>query len=199
MALETYDDLIASILSWSDRDDVEDVAADCVRMAEARINRLLRVEDMIFNLSGGWSELGVTDQIGPEDLVEVCTLEVAGDLLDWAPLRWLLKTQQDVAERKYYSLRKTSIVLVPALSSETPYEMTYYARVPAITTDSVPWLFEQAPELYLWGSLAEAAVFVKNPAAREWYLGMFSEVLGQVQSRNERRRVGSAPAQARLG
>lgn len=174
MALATYDDLKNSIALWLGRvadAEITSAAADFIALAEAYINRNLRVRQMetvqTFTTTDG-------------------STNVADDYLAWKRLTWMGDVQQsleyvipDLLHRMHptadagiptiFTIEGSNII-VRATDDDTSYEFLYYAKVPALASDNTTnWLLTEYPDLYLSASLAEANAFIINPDhAAKW-------------------------------
>lgn len=64
---------------------------------------------------------------------------------------------------KYYSLfSSTAFLLGPTPDANYGMELHYYAAPESIVTAGTSWLGENYPSVLLWGSLVEAAVYLKG-------------------------------------
>lgn len=66
---------------------------------------------------------------------------------------------------KYYSIfSNEAFLLGPTPNICYPLEMHYYAYPPSITVAGTSWLGDNYPSVLLWGSLVEAAIYLKGEA-----------------------------------
>ena len=66
---------------------------------------------------------------------------------------------------KYYSIFSNEAFLMgPTPDICYPLEMHYYAYPPSITVAGTSWLGDNYPSVLLWGSLVEAAIYLKGEA-----------------------------------
>lgn len=66
---------------------------------------------------------------------------------------------------KYYSIfSNEAFLLGPTPDICYPLEMHYYAYPPSITVAGTSWLGDNYPSVLLWGSLVEAAIYLKGEA-----------------------------------
>lgn len=165
MALATYSDLVSAIADWVARTDLTSRIPDFVVLAEARMNRVLRVREMLTEVSGSLSAQSLTL---PADFVE--TYRIRLDTETDVPLEYRPIEDSDLrvaglttGEPKWFSILGTSMLFYPSPDSTYTYTLDYYARVPALTSGApTNWLLTKAPDAYLFGALAEAEPFLQN-------------------------------------
>jgi hypothetical protein len=170
MALDSYSGLLASAASWLNRQDLTAVIPDFITMAEAQINRELRVIDMetrseAVSTAEEWVPV-------PDDWLETRQLSVmiSSSIVD-PPLRYVgeeeaiqLKARLPTGTPRWYTITASQFDLIPASSSSgTTLELIYYARIPALsTTNTSNWLLVKSPDLYLYSTLLEAEAYMKD-------------------------------------
>lgn len=65
---------------------------------------------------------------------------------------------------RYFTIFGNEIELGPTPDNVYTLEMIYRQYLPSLATNSTNWLLTLAPDLYLYGSLLEAAPYLKNDA-----------------------------------
>jgi hypothetical protein len=94
---------------------------------------------------------------------------------------------------RVYALSGDNIVLGPAPSTGTTYSATmlYYKKFdPVATASPVPWLLTNAPLVYVYGALLEAAPFIRNDARIQLWHGLFTGLIGGLMRSDRRDRWG---------
>ena len=188
MALANYSDLQASVASWLARSDLTSQIPDFIALAEAKFNRLLRCRQQeqrstataaeYMELPTGFLELR---QIQLNETPKVPLSLVAPEYGD-------LYYSGTTGTPLYYALLANQFQLIPAPDSTYTVEIDFYEVIPPLASNTTNWLLTAAPDLYLYGSLLEAAAFLQDdPRVPAWRSG-FSEVLGQLQSADRRAR-----------
>jgi hypothetical protein len=166
MALDTYDDLQASVIRYAVRsgdDDFEESVPDFIKLAHKRIMRNLRIADMETRVQGTPDSDG--EIALPDDFLEMRSV-----FANTGSGIALTLVSPDFAEGHFgnhsgnpnsYTITGTTLKTYPITTSEL--EMVYYAD-PGELSDDAPtnWLLTKAPELYLYGSLIEAAPFMMD-------------------------------------
>lgn len=168
MALSNYTDLKASVADWLNRADLTAQVPDFIALAEARFNRELRVNSMLQRDQ----TIATTDYVNlPDDWLEHVSITVVGDKTIREPLVYVsnevfnqLRLQNLTGTFRYYTIQDNKIALLPAMSSgTTTLEIFYYGKIPALSSSvATNWLLSRAPDLYLFGALMAADVYLQN-------------------------------------
>jgi len=167
MALDTYANLQASIVRWAMRSgDTEFTAQvpDFISLCEKRFNRTLRVGGMEKTASLVPNGSGVITL--PADYLEYRSLS-AGiygyDALEMVAPDFEVGRYEGGGVGRRFSISGNLLQTYPAANG--PIALTYFAKVPALS-DANPtnWLLASAPDLYLYGSLLEAAPYMEEDA-----------------------------------
>lgn len=168
MALATFNDLRDSIADWLNRADLAAVIPDFITLSEARFNRELRLAQMVkvatATVSDGYFAV-------PSDHLQTISLRLTSpdnyngkcEFVSIQRLNELNGNPNLTNTSRYYSIVDGNFRLAPSPSGETTLELTYYAKVPALSFDNqTNWLLTKAPDLYLYGSLMQAAPYLKD-------------------------------------
>jgi hypothetical protein len=162
MAVNTYAALQNAIVRWARKTgDMEfsDTVPDFIRLCESKLNMRLRL---------GAQETSAS--LTPVD--GVCTLPA--DYLTWrsvkvgtTTLSHISPLQTDAYETagtpRYFSIAGDELTVWPSGSGVVT--LGYYAKIPALTTTGTTnWLLTKAPQVYIYGSLLEAAPFIGEDA-----------------------------------
>lgn len=163
----TYAELLAAIPSWITRRDATDALCRLwVSLAEARINRVLRVRQMLKR-----SRAVITDEFStlPADFLAPRFMRVEGsDPEDF--LAFMTPEQMAVfnagkpsGDLAAYSLIGGQFWFLPVPVTATTVELIFYANVPALSdTATSNWLLAAHPDLYLAGAILEAWHFYED-------------------------------------
>lgn len=181
MTIQTYSDLQAAIASWIARADLGPNIPDFIALFESVANRRLRLRQQE-------SAATLTPSSG------VATLPA--DYLAWRRVTW---TGQFPRELEYvhpsylHALYPTLPADIPRLftieggnltvapSDDTALTFDYFQKIPALTsTNTSNWLLATAPDLYLFGALAEAHGFVKDAESLALWKSRRDELLDEL-------------------
>lgn len=183
MSIATYSDLQAAISAWLERSDAATYAADWIALAEARINRVLRVNRMLTRASATISD---EFSVAPSDFA--APLSMRRKTSPYDQLQFLTPDQMSALRATLpsghlaaYALVGTEFWFAPTPSDAEDVELIYYAKIPALSTTSpTNWLLTAYPDLYLRGALLEAALFYEDDTEQQKYEALFGDALGAI-------------------
>ena len=180
--MDTYAGLKIVVADWLMRDDLVHVIPRAVRMAEASINRRLRVRQMIVRAE---SEVELQTLPLPNDWLESIRgftgsdneFQLSGFPMDEYPAR-VLSTGQPIS----YSILGRYMFFRMLPEEPTRIELSYYAAVPALSDSTTSnWLLALWPDIYLYGSLMHTAPYLKDdPRLQVWEV-MFEKALAEAR------------------
>lgn len=173
MSITTYAELQAAVANWLDRTDLTARIPEFVSMAEAQMNRKLRITRMIQRDTATIS----TDN--RYSTVPTNYLEVKSYVLSLGSQSWVLKAlPADVMQTyrqasnaagppRYYALNGTSsgrdFEHYPTPDQAYTATLAFYAKIPALTTtNTTNWVLDEFPDAYLYGTLLQAAPFLRD-------------------------------------
>jgi len=180
--MDTYAGLKIIVADWLMRGDLEHVIPRAVRMAEASINRRLRVRQMIVRAE---SEVELQTLPLPTDWLESIRGFTGSDndfRLSSFPMdeydARVLSTGQPIS----YSILGRYMFFRMLPEEPTRIELAYYASVPALSDDApTNWLLTLWPDIYLYGSLMHTAPYLKDdPRLQVWEV-MFEKALAEAR------------------
>ena len=197
MALGTFTELKDAVADWLDRSDLTDRIPDFIALAEARINRELRIRPMevrstmyttvdqqYFNLPGGYIQMrNIQLNTNPTTPLEYITPEMLDRLYG----------STTSGKPRAYSLIGDEIQLAPIPDSTYTVEMAFYEKFTSLgdgTSGTVTsnWLTTNAPDLLLYGALMEAEPFIKNDERIPVWLNGYSNAINKLQQQTNYRR-----------
>lgn len=196
MSIGSYSELQTSIAGWLKRTNLADRIPDFITLAEASMNRQLRVRQM------ATTYIRTTDQriiTLPDEFLEAEKVEVDGRTLAYID-RFDVSSADLVNERtdrKQYTLVGNSIWLLTGVAKPSRFVLFYFQRITPLS-DDIPqnWLLEDAPDAYLYGSLLQAEPYLKNDARVAIWNQLYGAALQGLQLQNDQSRTqGSALVQ----
>ena len=202
MALGTFTELKEAVADWLDRSDLTARIPDFIALAEARINRELRIRPMevrstmyatvdqqYFNLPGGYIQMrNIQLNTNPTTPLEYITPEMLDRLYG----------STTTGKPRAYTLIGDEIQLAPIPDSAYQIEMAFYEKFTPLgdgTSGTVTnnWLTANAPDVLLYGALMEAEPFIKNDERIPVWLNGYSNAIDKLQKADQRdRHSGSA-------
>jgi len=92
-------------------------------------------------------------------------------------------------ETRYYALfNESTFILSPTPAADYAFELHYQYRPASLTTTSgsdTTWLSDNAPDALLYGTLTEAATFLKVPEELAQYEQRFSQAVASLKALGE--------------
>jgi len=168
MALTSYSALRASIADWLNRDDLTSVIPDFISLAEAQLERRLPTQKMVkrvdITISAQFTTL-------PSDFLSAKSLV----LTSTAPVQQLVFLTEDELDAKktvyrttgkpqYFALIVDQVETLPPPDTSYTAELTYVATLAKLSDSNASnWILERHPDVYLYGSLLQAAPGARAP------------------------------------
>lgn len=180
MTITTFATLKTAVADTLNRDDLTTVVPHFVQYAHAQFNRKIRSHRQITRAS-----LTINTQFEalPSDWLETIRITI-----DASPIRVLTQiSMDDLTQYRtasddatdapiYYAHNGTDIELYPTPSTSYTGQITYYAKIPALSAaGDTNWLLDNHPDVYLYGSLVHSAPYLKDDAR----LAVWSALMGQ--------------------
>ena len=190
MALTTYANLETAVANWLARDDLTSYIPDFIVLFEACANRRLRVRQMetttTLTPSSGSATLP-TDYLSWRRVTWTGSTRVE---LEYVEPSWLQAAYPDTpaATPKVFTIEGDTLKVRP--TSTTGLEFQYYAKVGALAT-AANWLFTAHPDLYLFGSLAEAQGFNLDVEKLALWKARRDEAFAEIESLSKKTQGGS--------
>lgn len=157
MTISTYAELQTSVASWLHRADLTSQIPDFITLAEAKLNRKLRLRAQ---------ENTATDTVSatvalPTGFVEMKSLTVSAGGENY-PLTYVTPEliTSETGQPSSYSIVGDNIVFQNS-STGYAYTLVYYKPFDSLSA-GVNWLITNAPDVYLYATLLEAAPYMKN-------------------------------------
>jgi hypothetical protein len=191
MALTTYAELKTSIGDWLNRSDLTSVIPDFISLAEAQIERTLRARQMIVRANASFdAQYGAV----PSDFLETKSLKLTSTNPQ-TPLEFLSidALDQKAAEYtasgrpRFFGVVGGQLRIVPTPDSTYTTELTYYAKLSKLSTSNTSnWLLASSPDIYLYGSLLQAAPYLQDDARIQTWATLYERALNDLQTADDR-------------
>jgi hypothetical protein len=191
MALSTYAELKTSIGDWLNRSDLTSVIPDFISLAEAQIERTLRARQMIVRANASFdAQYGAV----PSDFLETKSLKLTSTNPQ-TPLEFLSIDALDQKAAEYTASGKPrffgvvggQLRIVPTPDSTYTTELTYYAKLSKLSTSNTSnWLLSSSPDIYLYGSLLQAAPYLQDDARIQTWATLYERALNDLQTADDR-------------
>jgi len=190
----TYDELKADVADWLNREDLATRIPSFIKLAEARFNRDLRVRQMI-KRAVAETDSGENYVTLPGDWLEARSIKaaVAGQLvaLQYLTIEGTDRLQRErafeVGQPAYFNITGNRLEIIPRPPDGTQVEMIYYGKIPALSDESTSnWLLDLWPDMYLYGTLAHSAPYLKDDDRIETWASLYDRGLSEIRLADER-------------
>ncbi len=194
MPLATYSDLQAEVAAWLRRADLAAEIPTFITLAEAQMNRRLRVRPMLARLSqtldSDYSSL-------PADFLAEREVKIVNGDGSCRPLAYLAPEPMDrlgavaiQGKPQFYGLYGGSLRLYPAPDQPYAIELDYVQALAALSAaNPTNWLLTAHPDAYLYGALTQSAPYLRADERLQTWGTLFSTVLTDIETAD---RTGAA-------
>lgn len=203
MALTTYTELKASVADWLVRADLTAAIPDFISLAEAQIERNLRTRQMIVRAD---ALINSEYSAVPDNFLEARAFKLNTNPV--TPMQFetidsldILASRTNAAGKPaYFSIVGSQIRVVPSPDTTYTGELTYYAKLSKLSSSVTSnWLLTSSPDIYLYGSLLQAAPYLQDDARISVWSALYLAGIEQLQLADDRSTTsgGSLTARAR--
>ena len=211
MAIGTYDELKTAVANWLDRDDLPDRIPEFIALAEARMNRALRVSMMVnvdettlggatalvsgtrdYSLPSGYLQM-IDFHLRTSPIVTLSYITPENMNRMWAGSQSGKPQSYTVFSDNASGTPVKKVRLGPAPDSNYDYSVMFYKKVDALSASNTtePMLTDN-PDVYLYGALLEAEPFLMNDQRIQLWATALTEAVNQIQQEdNKDRHSGS--------
>ena len=198
MSISTYAELQTAVANWLDRDDLTNRIPEFIALAEARMNRVLRIRLM----EGKYTASTVAAQRNyalPAGYLQMRNIQI-----NTTPIRPCQYVTPEIYDRLYgstttgtpeiYTIIANEIQLGPIPAGVQTIEMLFYKKISALSvTNTTEAMLTDNPDIYLYGALLEAEPFIMNDERVPLWAQGFSQAVADLQEQdNKDRHSGSA-------
>lgn len=195
MSIANFAELQAAISNYLARDDLPSYIGDFIGLAEARINRDLRIRPMETSVT--LATVGGTPTVAlPARYVQMRLLS-----LDGSPDRVLTYLTPEDLRRRYrssaggkpsaFTLEGEAIRLAPTPDGVHALDCLYYAAFAPLSA-GVNWLIQNAPDVYLYAGLCEAMPFIGNDRRLAVWQALYAQAIERLTAADQRDRHSGA-------
>lgn len=194
-AVTTYDALQAQINSYLGRDDLADKVPFFIQLAEAEMNRSLRLKLMErYAKATTWKDQPtrpMPDRHVPGDwdvFLEMRDLRVNGARAKNLAFSSIdnLPERHELGFPRMYAIQGRELVLYPTPDAEYELALTYWAEIPPLgegqpTND----ILLRAPDLYLYGALLQSVPFARSSVPEEIWQRFYARAAATLEKSDE--------------
>jgi hypothetical protein len=194
MALSTYTELKAALATALHRSDLTAPIVDFITLAEDRLNKRLRLRGMEVRATSSVS----TEYVAlPTGFLAMRNLQINSTprvSLEYASPEWLDANYPNTGRTgkpKFYTLIGGEIQLAPVPDATYTLEMDYFKKLD-LATDATNWVLTNAPRVYYYGALLEAATFLDDQTNAGVWAKLLEEAIKDLELADNKDRFPAA-------
>lgn len=199
----TYAGLQASVADWLNRADLAAAVPDFIAMAEAQMSRRLLMDGPVrMMMARDDLTFGAEFTNVPSDFMGARTIYVNGGDTASGIMRLEIATPDEINDLKSFSVNQgdgplrfavvgNQFQLWPWSGASVTGELTYWQRIPALAAASSNWLLTLHPDAYLYGSLLQAAPYLKDDARVAMWGELFETILADIVAADRTERTAA--------
>lgn len=205
MDFTTYTGLKAAIADFLNRDDLTSQIPGFITLAEAKIKRQVRrktVRSDVFSIAAEATDL-------PADCAEIrYLLPLTGSPSRDQPLKiatpamladWRAMTAGVADVPRVFAIVDTKLLVAPPPSQAYTYRIIYYQTLTALSgTNASNSVLAEAPDIYLYGALAEAAPYLEHDERVAMWKELFNDAIDDLNDKRQREETAAFMQAARL-
>lgn len=193
MAITTYSELQTAVKNWLHRADLDAIIPDFITLCEVKFNRRLRIATMETRVTATLDE---QYESVPSDFLSMRSIQTtgaSGRTLEYLPPDVFNKSYKtsNTGTPQYYTIIGSTIAIAPTPDSNTSYtmEMIYYKAISALSNSNTSnWMLSNHPDVYLYGSLAEAQGYLKDDKRIPIWIAQYEKAIAAVEAADDRER-----------
>ncbi len=196
MPINTRATLRTAVASYLQRADLNASIDTFIELATVRFSDELRSPEMetlvTTTFAGEWTAL-------PADFRAMKLLEASGNVLEY---RTPWQMQKLVEAQAFdpvgvYTIQDMQFRVYP-FPSNTAVELTYYAALPDLATDTATnWLLTKRPDVYLHAALAQARLFLHDDERIAMAAAFTDKYIAEANRASRHIAIGAAPLAVR--
>lgn len=194
--MTNYTTLLASIASWLNRSDQTANIPDFLTLAESAIADDVRLQGMIVRST--LSTVAAQDYITlPADWLEFVYVKVDGLPLEYMPADRLRAASLQTGALKNYSIEGGRLLLTPTPDGIVSVDISYFAKLPALSGTATNFLLTRWPQIYLYKSLANGFRFLMDGPHADYWDAQYAAEVAKAQSADKAGLSSGSPLRIR--
>ena len=194
MAIGTYAELQTAVANWLDRDDLTDRIPEFIALAEAKMNRVLRISLMENVSTALLMSGGVRDYALPTGFTGMKEFHLTTSPI--TPLSYITpemmnrmwagsNTGRPKAFTLFSDAGTRKIRVGPSPDSGYTTSMLFLKKIDNLSVSNpTETMLTENPDVYLYGALLEAEPFLMNDARVQLWGSMLQQVAKDLQDRD---------------
>ena len=198
MSFTTYSALQTTIADYLVRSDLTNPIKDFITLAEVRLNRDLRIRQMLTYTTLTMTAATSTVTV-PSDFLQLRDMHInttpISSLEYQSPSAFFRNTRAtDSGTPKQFTNVGSSFTFAPKPDSAYVLQILYYAK-PAVLSDgntSNVWL-ANCPDALLYASMAEAETYLMNDARLQYWAALYDKAIGALTTSDDSSENSGSP------
>mgnify|MGYP006370461863 FL=1 len=194
----SYATLQDDIAAFIDNQDIANKIPTFIRLCESRLNRNIRTRDMEFRAT---AQIDRQFSTLPLDFLEMRNIQINSNPV--TALKYVTPQEADriraaQLQRKpqFFSVVANRLELIPVPTETVSVEMVYFAKLPALSDSATSnWLLERHYDVYLYGALVQAALYLKDDPTT--WATLFDSAISEIELEDERSQFHGTTPQVR--
>lgn len=195
MALTTYSELKTSIANFLNRDDLTSAIPDFITLAEAQIQRDLQHWQMEDNQA---TTVSSRYTVLPDGFYQPVRLHVDGankalQTMSTVEMQDMRYANDDTAgEPLYYAITGGKLEVFPTPDDSYSVNIVFIKELEKLSdANTSNWLLDEAPDVYLYGSLMQSAPYLMNDQRLAVWQTLYASGINGLQTASDNARWGS--------
>jgi len=202
MALTTYALLKTTIANYLNRTDLTSYLGDFITLTESRLNRELRVREMVNTDTSTTTVAGTQSYSLPSGFLEASAVIYQSN--PYRTLRFMANgdfyRQYNVTQTSglptFFTIVGEKILLGVAPDSAETLQIDFYKTLtPLSESNTTNSILTNYPELYLYGALAESSPFLMQDERLNTWASLYKEALKNANLSSQKGSITSSPMQ----
>ena len=202
MALTTYALLKTTIANYLNRTDLTSYLGDFITLTESRMNRELRVREMVNTDTTTTTVAGTQSYSLPSGFLEASAVIYQSN--PYRTLRFMANgdfyRQYNITQTSglptFFTIVGENILLGVAPDSAQTLQIDFYKTITALSeSNTTNTILTNYPELYLYGALAESSPFLMQDERLDTWARLYKEALANANLSSEKGSITSSPMQ----
>ena len=202
MALTTYALLKTTIANYLNRTDLTSYLGDFITLTESRMNRELRVREMVNTDTSTTTVAGTQSYSLPSGFLEASAVIYQSN--PYRTLRFMANgdfyRQYNVTQTSglptFFTIVGEKILLGVAPDSAETLQIDFYKTLtPLSESNTTNSILTNYPELYLYGALAESSPFLMQDERLNTWASLYKEALKNANLSSQKGSITSSPMQ----
>lgn len=195
---DSYSALKTTVASYLARSDLTAMIPDFIRLAELRLQRDLRIRQMLTvaqaSTTGGTSTVGV-----PTDFLEMRDIHIVANpvrtLSYEAPNSFYRNTRSaESGIPNAYTVLADDMQFAPIPDGTYVLQMLYYAKPPVLSDTNPSNVFlANTPDALLYGALGEAEPYLMNDARLQVWAALYDRAVNSISTSDQASEYSGQP------